>query len=475
MFIEQGSPYVHVGPIIAGLVSRSARSLTDYKRAGGGHVLRKAIEIGPASVIAALDQAKLRGRAGGGYPASHKWWLVSRREESEKYFICNANSMQPGGFKEQFLINSSPHTIIEACAIAAHTVGAPAAFIFLPSHFGRELELLEASAAEWRESGWLTDETCGRGFVDVIPLRSPGRYISGEETALLEILEGRIGRPRGKPPLPTSKGAFGLPTVVNNLETVLNAYHILDVGPERYRQHGTVNSPGTLVFCLSGHVNRPGLYELPLGTTLRSLIFEHGQGVKDGESLKAVFPGGISSPVASPDMLDLPLDFDSVREAGSDLGSGSVIVVADGTCMVDLAGRLAEFFSEASCGKCHPCSEGTRRTATMIARLDGIDEKNADQPQRQLPPSQRTRNLPVIMQPAGISYTDTASGLDKIAHLAEFYKYRGDCHLPQEAANSIQSLLAKFCSEFEHHRNNTTCDFNFASRREPIYATTGTA
>jgi NADH-quinone oxidoreductase subunit F len=214
-----------------------------------------------------------------------------------------------------------------------------------------------------------------------------------------------------------------------------------------------------MLFSLSGHVNRPGLYELPLGTTLRELIFEHGQGVSGGRDLKAVFPGGVSSPALGPEALDLGLDFDSLRDAESDIGSGAVIVVAEGTCMVEFAARLAEFFHEASCGKCQPCKDGTQRTSVMLNNLERLDEKSVDWLGKALPASPRNRELTVLNSaPAGISYTDTASGLDKIRHLCEFYKYRGDCHHSTEAASSIQSILSLFPADFESHRTGVGCE-----------------
>jgi NADH-quinone oxidoreductase subunit F len=251
-----------------------------------------------------------------------------------------------------------------------------------------------------------------------------------------------------------------MPTIVNNLETVLQAHYILKVGAAEYRRFGARRAAGTLIFSLSGHVKRPGLYELPLGTSLRELIFEYGQGLMYERPLKAVFPGGISSPVLGPESLDTNLDFDSMREIESDIGSGSVIVAAEGTCMVQVATQLAEFFYYNSCGKCQPCKDGTQRTVVMLHNIDRLDEKSIDRTGKVLPQSLRRRTLNVLSntnQVAGISYTDTAEGLDKIQHLCEFYKYRGDCHHTTEAATSIQSLLRRFKHEFEDHSSQSEC------------------
>ncbi len=338
-------------------------------------------------------------------------------------------------------------------------MGAKTAFIFLPHHFSNESRLLEDALREAREHGFVGRNVFGSGLdVNVVVYRSLGGYVAGEETALMELIEGKVALPRGKPPLPTARGLFGAPTVINNLETIMNAYYILKVGAEQYRRVGLPHAPGTLIFSLSGHANRPGLYELPLGTPLRQLIFEYGQGLLGGRELKAIFPGGISSAVLGPDSLHLTLDFDSLRDAGSELGSGAVIVIAEGTCMVQVARRLAEFFHDSSCGKCQPCKDGTGRTLVMLNRLDRLDEKSIDIAHRMLPPSRRTPSLKVLDNPGGISYTDTVRGLDKIRHLCEFYKYRGDCHHSTEAANVIQSILSRFAHEFEHHRANAQCN-----------------
>ena len=453
-------PYVHRGPLIDDLLSNAGGSLEDYLRMGGYEVARRIAQLtNREEALQSLDEAGLRGRAGGGYPTAHKWWLVLQSQSEEKYFICNANAGQAGGFKEHFLLSANPHRIVEAVMVGALTVGASVAFIALPPHLSAEAQLLEDAVKEARDRGYLGRDVFDTGkLLDVVVYKSLGGYIIGEETALMELIEGKVGRPRTKPPLPTAHGLFGMPTVINNLETVLNAYYILKVGAETYRQVGQTRAPGTLIFSLSGHVKRPGLYELPLGTTLRELIFDHGQGMLDDGELKAVFPGGVSSPVLGPDSLDLSLDFDSMRDADSDLGSGCVIVVAEPTCMVQVTTQLAEFFYYGSCGKCQPCKDGTQRTGVMLHNLQRLDEKSVDRSGKILPPSLRKRTLNVISNTAaGVSYTDTTEGLDKIRHLCEFYKFRGDCHHSTEAANAIQSLLKRFMNEFEDHTSNSEC------------------
>ncbi|HYJ87665.1 MAG TPA: NADH-ubiquinone oxidoreductase-F iron-sulfur binding region domain-containing protein [Pyrinomonadaceae bacterium] len=453
-------PYLYPGPLITDLLSNAGGSSEEHRRLGGYEIARRIAKQNTRDeAIQSLDDAGLRGRAGGGYPTAHKWWLVSQSESEEKYFICNANAGQAGSFKERFLLSANPRQIIEAVMTGALVVGASLAFIALPPHLSAEARLLEEAIQEARDQGYLGSnifDTSRR--LDVFVYKSLGGYIIGEETALMELMEGKVGRPRTKPPLPTARGLFGMPTVVNNLETILNAYYILRVGAEQYRQAGQTHAPGTLIFSLSGHVKRPGLYELPLGTTLRELIFEHGQGMADGRALKAIFPGGVSSAVLGPESLDVGLDFDSMREVDSDLGSGSVIVVAEQTCMAHVATQLAEFFYFGSCGKCQPCKDGTQRTGVMLHNLQRLDEKSIDRSGKILPQSLRKRTLNVLNNPvAGVSYTDTTEGLDKIRYLCEFYKYRGDCHHSTEAANSIQGLLKRFMKEFEEHTLSAEC------------------
>lgn len=453
-------PYLHPGPLITDLLSNAGGSSEEYERLGGYEAARRIAQRNTGDeALQSLDNAGLRGRAGGGYPTAHKWWLVSQSESKEKYFICNANAGQAGSFKEGFLLSANPRRIVEAVMTGALVVGASVAFIALPPHLIVEARLLEAAVQEARDLGYLGRDIFGTGRrLDVFVYKSLGGYIIGEETALMELMEGKLGRPRTKPPLPTARGLFGMPTVVNNLETVLNANYILRVGAEQYRRVGQSQAPGTLIFSLSGHVKRPGIYELPLGTTLRELIFEHGQGLPDGRVVKAIFPGGVSSTVLGPESLDVGLDFDSMREVDSDLGSGSVIVVAEPTCMVQVATQLAEFFYFGSCGKCQPCKDGTQRTGVMLHNLQRLDEKSIDRSGKILPQSLRKRTLNVISNPvAGVSYTDTTEGLDKVRHLCEFYKYRGDCHHSTEAANSIQGLLKRFRNEFEDHILNAEC------------------
>lgn len=448
---EITKPYIHQGRLLNMLSDSASASLNDYEANGGIDVLRNAAsESKKIKYIDMLDQAKLRGRAGAGYPTAHKWRCVQSSKEKEKYFICNANAGSDGGFKEKYLLNLNPHKLIEAVAMAACIIGAKTAIIAIPPQFNQEAEALKNIIAQMKEQSYLGKNIFGTKLsLEIIIFQTFGGYIIGEETALLELLEGKTGKPRTKPPIPTNNGLFGKPTVVNNLETILHAQYIFQNGADNFREQGTMFSTGTQLFCLSGHVKRPGIYELPFGTSVKELIFDYGQGVKNNLPIKAVFPGGISSAVLGKEDLDVKLDYDSINDAGSSLGSGTVIVLNEGVSVINLSARISSFFNSASCGKCQPCKDGTKRTSVMLENLDRLAEKSVDRLEKAIPSSKRTRTLNVIQPMGGISYTDNFKGLDKITQLCEFYKYRGDCNHSKESATAIQSIINKFKNEFQ--------------------------
>jgi NADH-quinone oxidoreductase subunit F len=422
-----------------------------YLEAGGHESLDyRLISRESETTLAVLEAAGLRGRAGAGFPTAVKWRQVANAASTEKYFVCNAHSGRPGGFKESFLIEKNPHRVLEAVAFGAAVVGAKTAIIYLGRLLEQEQAALEKALNEAKSQNLLGPGTTAP---DILLYRSPGGYVTGEETALLELLEGRPGRPRGKPPMPTRSGLLGAPTVIDNLETVLQAFFIFKHGAERFREAGTKRCSGTLIFCLSGEVERPGIYELPLGTPLRSLIFDYGGGMKDGRGIKAVLVGGVSGTLLKPDALDTKLDYDDFNEIGGSLGGGVVIVVSDDSSIVDLAIELAGFYYQNSCGKCQPCKDGTGRTLHMLNHLDELDQKATDWVEKSRPVSQREIPLALLneqaQERASISYTDTATGLDKIRILCKWYEHRGDCQHSAEAARAILSLLDNFESEFE--------------------------
>jgi NADH-quinone oxidoreductase subunit F len=435
----------------------AARGSFDVFSTSGGYALpaRIAAADAPDSFLLELNCAGVRGRAGGGYPTAHKWWLVARKEAQQKYFVCNANARH-GDLKVPYLLALAPHAVLEAVAVGALLSGAEVAYVALPAGQAELLEGLRRALDELEHAGLLGSQAFGGKMALTVNLfELPDLYIAGEETALLQAIEGSGIMPRIKPPLPTGRGLFGLPTVVSNLETVLQAWLALHVGADAYRANGTETSPGTMVFSLQGDVECPGLYELPLGTSLRALLFEHGGGTVGGAP-KFVFPGGLSSAPVGPEGLDLALEYDAVHLAGTNLGSGAVIVVSSEVSAPELAVELAAFFHEGSCGKCRPCKDGTQRTITMLERLGQLGEKSVDLAERRMPEPKRRYALKVLGQkdpniPAGISYTDMTrgQGVAKIEEFCEFFKHRGDCHHSVEAATVLQRVIELYRTEFE--------------------------
>ena len=437
-------PYIACGPLLEEMEQPLALQAIMSERA-------------PADVLDAIESAGLRGRGGGGFPAAWKWRQVAAAESDTKYFVCNANSGSPGGYKEKVLLSRNPRRVIDAIALACWVTEVTHGFLFLGRDCRREEVLLSTALEEARSEGIAG----ANGRPEIFILRSPGGYITGEETAIAELAEGRSGKPRAKPPLLTASGIFGSPTVVNNIETVLQAARIVSAGVDAFRAAGTKYSPGTMVFCLSGNVRQPGIYELDLGIQLVELLYEHGGGPLPGTEFKAVFPGGVGSRVLHRGQFDVRLEYDALRDIGSDLGSGTVVAVPDSTSMPDAAVCLAKFYAANTCGKCVPCVDGTQRVLTMLEKIEQLDDVSVDlENSRKQSDTRKESPLAVLNNPTnrigGISYTDTVRGLDKIKILCEFFKYRGDCGYSKEAANSLQALLANFEDEFEDRRRRAS-------------------
>jgi NADH-quinone oxidoreductase subunit F len=349
---------------------KNSRSLSTYLSAGGYRALAKALRMSPAEVIAEVKASGVRGRGGAGFPAGVKWGFVPRDSPKEKYLICNADESEPGTFKDRELILVDPHMVIEGVAIAAYAIGAHTAYIYIRGEFVRETEILEAAITEARKKNYLGPKVLGHPYdLEIHIHRGAGAYICGEETALLESLEGKRGLPRLKPPFPAVVGLFGCPTVVNNVETLACIPHIIDRGAAWFAGIGTERSTGTKLFCVSGHVERPGVYEEPMGITFRELIEDRCGGVRGGRALKAFIPGGSSAPVLPADKVDTPADFDAVAAAGSMLGSGGVIVMDDTVDMVWALENLLVFYAHESCGQCTPCREGSDWAVDIVRRI----------------------------------------------------------------------------------------------------------
>ena len=355
-------------------------SLADYERAGGYQALRKVLgKVPPAEVTEAVKKSGLRGRGGAGFPTGVKWGFLPKDYRGPKYLCCNADESEPGTFKDRQLIERDPHQMIEGMLIACYAIGVETAYIYIRGEFVLGAQILERALAEARAARYVGRDILGTGSsIDIWVHRGAGAYICGEETALLESLEGKRGLPRVKPPFPATHGLYNKPTVVNNVETLANLPHIMNRGAEWFAAIGSPpKSSGTRLFCVSGHVKRPGNFEVPMGITLRELIFEHAGGMRSDKPLKAIIPGGASAPFFTPEHLDVKLDFESVAQAGSMLGSGGVTVMEEGTSMVWAALRLMEFFYHESCGKCTPCREGSSwLVQTMRRIIDGRGRKS---------------------------------------------------------------------------------------------------
>jgi NADH-quinone oxidoreductase subunit F len=346
-------------------------TLDFYLQHDGYDGLRKALAMKPEEVIDLVKASGLRGRGGAGFPTGMKWQFVDKKSPNPKYIACNADESEPGTFKDHLLMERNPHLLIEGCAIGCYAIGAKIAYIYIRGEFFHVQQVLERAIDEAYARGLLGKNVLGSGFdCDVYVHRGAGAYEAGEETALLESLEGKRAQPRNKPPFPAVVGLYGCPTAVNNVETLANVPIILMKGAEWYSKLGPEKNGGPKLFCISGHVKRPGVYEAPMTVTLGELINERAGGVRDGRTLKAVIPGGSSVPILLPTQLDTQASFDGVQKAGSLLGSAGIIVLDDTTCMVWLAENLLHFYRHESCGKCTPCREGTDWLYKILRKIE---------------------------------------------------------------------------------------------------------
>ncbi|MGB6365126.1 MAG: NADH-quinone oxidoreductase subunit NuoF [Thermoanaerobaculia bacterium] len=348
-----------------------ALTVAGYRANGGYEALAKGLEMEPDEVIEEVKKSGLRGRGGAGFPAGVKWGFIPKQIDRPKYLVCNADESEPGTFKDRVLMESDPHQLIEGCALCCYAVGANTCYIYIRGEYVRQAEILEAAIGEAYESGILGNSVLGSGFkLDMWVHRGAGAYICGEETGMLESLEGRRGQPRIKPPFPALVGAFDSPTVINNVETLCNVPHIVARGGEWFSSIGTdERNTGPKLYCISGHVERPGTYEFPIGVTLDELI-ETAGGMYQGRELKAFQPGGASAPILPADKRQVPMDFENLAAAGSMLGSAAVIVMDETTCLVRATLRLAKFFNHESCGQCTPCREGTNWSEMVLRRIE---------------------------------------------------------------------------------------------------------
>jgi NADH-quinone oxidoreductase subunit F len=404
-------------------------TLAGYQRSGGYAAARKAIkEMAPADVIELMKSSGLQGRGGAGFSTGLKWSFMPAKSDKPKYLVCNADESEPGSFKDRILIERGAHQMLDGILVAAWATGAEKTFIYIRGEYAEPARILQRAIDEAYEAGYLGKNVMKSGFRhDVVLQRGAGAYICGEETGLLESLEGKKGQPRKKPPFPAQYGAFGMPTTVNNVETFSHVPHIVTKGAAWFRGFGTDKSPGTTVFGVSGHVARPGLYELPLGTRLDEIIFEHAGGVPAGRKVKGAIPGGMSMPILPAGQLDVPMANEFLRERKTMLGTGGIMVMDETTCMVRVACVITYFFRDESCGQCTQCREGTGWLDKIARRI----ERGAGHPE----------DLDILLDVAGKMEGQTI------------------CAFADAAAWPVQGLLRHFRGDFEEHVRQHKCPF----------------
>ena len=414
-------------PILTRNIHRlDSEKITTYLANGGYQAIRIALKKTPEELIDLVKRSGLRGRGGAGFPAGTKWGFMPKDPQVAKIVAVNTDEGEPGTFKDREIVERDPHQIIEGVIIAAYAVGASRAYVYIRGEFFLGVKRWIKAIADAYEHGFLGQDILDSGFdLDMSVHRGAGAYICGEETAMLESLEGKPGNPRRKPPYPAQTGLFEQPTLVHNIETLACIPHIVERGAEWFASMGTSESKGPKIFSVSGHVNRPGNYELPLGTTLGQIIYEHGGGIRQGRKLKAVIPGGASTPMLAPDGMDIPMAFETLKLAGSELGTGAIIVMDETTCMVEAARRLSKFFAHESCGRCTPCRIGSYRIYELLDRLEHGRGRAGD--------------VDLILE--------TVQGIDGLTF----------CPMGSALVNPARSAIKLFREEFEYHLTHKRC------------------
>jgi NADH-quinone oxidoreductase subunit F len=401
-----------------------AHTIDVYVEKGGYQAVRKALkDMSPEQILEEVKNANLRGRGGAGFPAGVKWGFVPKGVDKPKYLCVNADEGEPGTFKDKYIMSYNPHLLIEGIVITSYCVGIHTAYIYIRGEYENIALRLEQAIAEAVDKGYLGDNIQDSGFdLNLFVHRGAGAYICGEETALLESLEGKRGNPRLKPPFPASVGLFNCPTVINNVETLSNIPSIILNGADWFCQVGLSKDGGTRIFGVSGMVKNPGIYELPVGSSLKEIIFDYAGGMKEGKELKAVIPGGMSAPIMTADEIDIKMDFDSLVEAKSMLGSGAIIVIDKETSMLDVLRLVTKFYTHESCGQCTPCRIGNNWIKKTVNRISQGEGRKGD--------------------------------LDNIIRLANNILGKTLCPLGDAAAMPIISIVQKFRKELESYIRN---------------------
>jgi NADH-quinone oxidoreductase subunit F len=413
--------------------------LTSYQRSGGYEALKTALRMQPADVVTAVKDSGLRGRGGAGFPTGMKWSFIPQDNPKPKYLVVNADESEPGTCKDIPLMLASPHTLVEGVIISAYAIRANTAFIYVRGEVLHVVRRLQQAVAEARAAGFIGADILGSGYdLDVVVHAGAGAYICGEETALLDSLEGRRGQPRLRPPFPAVAGLYGCPTVINNVESIASVPSIIANGPDWFASMGTEKSKGPTIYSLSGHVTRPGQYEAPMGITLRELLDLAG-GVREGHTLKFWTPGGSSTPLLTEEHLDVPLDYEGVAGAGSLLGTKALQIFDDTTCVVRATLRWTEFYKHESCGKCTPCREGTWWLVQILERLEAGNGSETD--------------------------------LETLLDLCDNITGRSFCALADGATAPITSSLQHFKDEYLAHFTHGGCPFD--PMAAAVFATAG--
>jgi NADH-quinone oxidoreductase subunit F len=406
-------------------------ALASYRQDGGYRALDKALGMDPAAIVDEVKKSNLRGRGGAGFATGLKWTFLPK-DVRPRYLAVNGDESEPGTFKDRYIIEHDPHLLVEGIALTCWALDIHRAYVYIRGEFAKQARILEKAIAEARAAGIIGPKLLGKQDfdLDIVVHRGAGAYICGEESALLESLEGKKGYPRLKPPFPAIVGLWGKPTVINNVETIANIPWIVENGGEAFAALGTGKSGGTRLFCVSGHVNRPGVYEKPVHYNLKRLIMEDCGGIVGGRKVKAVIPGGSSAPVLAASEIDVSMEFDALKAAGTMAGSGGVIVFDDSTCMVRALARISKFYAEESCGQCTPCREGT---PWMEGVVEKIEHGHA-----------------------------TAADLAKLEQMANNVMGNTICALGDAAAMPVLSFVKKFRDEFVAHVEARRCPYGDA-------------
>ncbi|MXZ43507.1 MAG: NADH-quinone oxidoreductase subunit NuoF [Gammaproteobacteria bacterium] len=428
MSLQDTKPLIGRVQEVGGLVS-----LSDYESGGGYAAAKKALtQMTPTEVIDLVREANLRGRGGAGFPTGVKWGFAKGEPQTPgyKYLVCNGDEMEPGTFKDRYLIEFNPHSLIEGMILGSYAIGAEKAYVFLRGEYHEPNRQLVRAIGEAREKNYLGKSIFGSDFnLDLRIHLSGGRYICGEETALLNALEGKRGQPRYKPPFPPASGAWGRPTIVNNVETLCNVPAIVRNGAQWYQDLGLTEDSGTKIYGISGRVKQPGLWELPMGTPIRELVDVHAGGMQKGYKLRGILPGGASTDYLVEEHFDLPMDYKTIQEAGSRMGTGTMILMDDSICPVDMARNLQHFFAQESCGFCTPCREGLPWVEDLLADIENGKGEPGD--------------------------------LELLEQNAQYIGAPGNtfCLHATGAIEPLQSALKYFREDFEHHIEHKNCPY----------------